>query len=76
MNKVNNKKDDLITQEWKELEAEKKKTAFTTDIKKRSFAEEIKNNIGNVLKADISNPDRHNPKKQGFWNKLIKAIGF
>ena len=75
MKKVNNKSD-IVAQELKALDGDIKKASFTTDIKKRSFAEEIKQNIGEKIKEDISNPDRHNPSKQGFWTKLLKAIGF
>jgi hypothetical protein len=68
--------DIFLNKEFESLESEKKKSAFTTDIKKIEFADMIKSEIGNDIKKKIENPDRHNPKKQGFWKRLSKVLGF
>ena len=68
-----------ITEELKSeldlLGREKENGSLNVDLKKKAFAEELKSEVGAILKNDISNPDRHNPKSLSFWAKFKKAIG-
>jgi len=64
----------FIEQELEGLAKDKLAADVTNNIKKAAFAEDIKNKIGNDLKTDINNPNRHNPRKQTFWSKLRKTL--
>jgi trans-2-enoyl-CoA reductase len=64
-----------LNEELDLLEKEIKQNALTTNIKKIAFIEDMKQDFGKQIVEQIHNPNRHNPKKQTFWQKLKKALG-
>lgn len=68
--------DIFLNKEFESLDQERRRASMMCDYKKSEFAKTIKSEIGSDIKKDIQNPDRHNPKKQGFWKRLFKSIGF
>jgi len=72
---MNENLSDILKHEMDLFIQEKEKDTTSNDIKKMAFAEEIKSDFGKNIKDSINNPDRHNPKKMSFWEKLKKSLG-
>jgi hypothetical protein len=72
---MNEKISEILNREMDLLSQEKIQTNLAIDMKKKVFADNIKNNLGKNIKQKIDNPDRHNPKNLSFWEKFKKAIG-
>jgi ABC-type Zn uptake system ZnuABC Zn-binding protein ZnuA len=67
---------DFLDREIELLDQDKKKAGFVNNIKKSEFAELIKNEIGKEIKSTLENPIIIKPKKETFWSKLKKALGY
>lgn len=65
---------DDIVREKSLLSKEVETNKIIVDLKKAEFADTIKHGVGEEIKKQIDNPDRHNPKKMSFWEKLKKAL--
>ena len=67
-------KDPIVNREFDLLELDKNKSKFYNEMKKVELIDQLKTEFGKDLKNEISIPNRHNPKKQSIWKRILKAF--